>query len=135
GRVEGTLKGVKPIKTRYFSDGGVTLDVEVPLDDLPPELARGLAAPPGVAPLRGTSGGIASQPPQMQGDLLVQVARGEAAVLSDDKPAARQKAIDDALRRAVEMAAGARVTSTTEVKDFQVRMDQVVTHAQGFVRR
>jgi len=22
GRVEGTLKGVKPIKTRYFSDGG-----------------------------------------------------------------------------------------------------------------
>ena len=34
GRVEGTLKGVKPIKTRYFSDGGVTLDIEVPLDDL-----------------------------------------------------------------------------------------------------
>jgi len=67
--------------------------------------------------------------------MLVQIAQGEAAVLSDDKPAARQKAIDDALRRAVEMAAGTRVSSTTEVKDFQVRMDQVLTHAQGFVRR
>ena len=33
GRVDGTLKGVKPIKTRYFSDGGVTLDIEVPLDE------------------------------------------------------------------------------------------------------
>src|SRR2546421_44844 len=57
GRVEGTLKGVKPIKTRYFSDGGV------------------------------------------------------------------------------EMAAGTRVASPREMKDFQVKMDQVLTHAQGFVRR
>ncbi len=139
GRVDGTLKGVKPVKTRYFSDGGVTLDIEVPLDDLPPELARALVVPSGVAPLRGAgtqSGGTAQAPPaQVQGDVLVQIAQGEAAVLSDDKPAARQKAIDDALRRAVEMAAGTRVSSTTEVKDFQVRMDQVLTHAQGFVRR
>ncbi len=139
GRVDGTLKGVKPIKTRYFSDGGVTLDIEVPLDELPPELARAVAVPPGAAPLggAGAASGRTAQaaPAQAPGVFLVQVAQGEAAVLSDDKPAARQKAIDDALRRAVEMAAGTRVSSTTEVKDFQVRMDQVLTHAQGFVRR
>src|SRR5207253_10693760 len=41
-RVDGTLKGVKPIKTHYYSDGGVSLDVEVPLDELPPELARAI---------------------------------------------------------------------------------------------
>jgi len=29
------------------------------------------------------------------------------------------------------MAAGTRVSSTTEMKDFQVRMDRVLTHAQG----
>jgi hypothetical protein len=33
------------------------------------------------------------------------------------------------------MAAGTRVSSTTEMKDFQVKMDRVLTHAQGFVRR
>jgi len=139
GRVEGTLKGVKPIKTRYFSDGGVTLDIEVPLDALPPELSRAIVVPPGAAPLKGAgdpAGGSAQPAPaQVQGDMLVQVAQGEAAVLDDDRPAARQKAIDDALRRAVEMAAGTRVSSTTEIKDFQVRMDRVLTHAQGFVRR
>jgi hypothetical protein len=139
GRVEGTLKGVKPIKTRYFSDGGVTLDIEVPLDELPPELSRAIRVPPGAAPLKGagdSAGGSAQPAPaQVQGDMLVQVALGEAAVLDDDRPAARQKAIDDALRRAVEMAAGTRVSSTTEMKDFQVKMDRVLTHAQGFVRR
>src|SRR5205814_2613330 len=139
GRVEGTLKGVKPIKTRYFSDGGVTLDIEVPLDDLPLELSRAIRVPAGAAPLKGSgdaAGGSAQPAPaQVQGDMLVQVAQGEAAVLDGDRPAARQKAIDDALRGAVEMAAGTRVSSTTEMKDFQVKMDQVLTHAQGFVRR
>src|SRR5258707_11787066 len=75
GRVEGTLKGVKPIKTRYFSDGGVTLDIEVPLDALPPELSRAILVPPGAAPLKGAgdpSGGSA-QPAPAQGDMLVQV--------------------------------------------------------------
>jgi hypothetical protein len=51
GKVEGKLRGVTPVKTRYFSDGGVTLDIEVPLDLLPPELTRGIVVPAGVAPL------------------------------------------------------------------------------------
>ncbi len=135
-RVDGQLKGVKPIKTHYFSDGGVSLDIEVPLDQLPPELARAIQLPPGVAPLQGAAGGMAQgEPAQIQGDAIVQVAQGQAAVLDGDKPAARQKAIEDALRHAVEMAVGTRVTSTTEVQDFQSRMDQVLTHSQGFVRR
>ncbi|HZR10897.1 MAG TPA: flagellar assembly protein T N-terminal domain-containing protein, partial [Myxococcales bacterium] len=136
GRVDGTLKGVKPIKTHYFSDGGVSLDIEVPLDQLPPELARAIRLPPGVAPLNPDAYSAApQQSAAVPGDALVQVAQGEAAVLDGDKPAARQKAIDDALRRAVEMAAGTRVSSVTETRDFQVKMDRVLTHAQGFVRR
>jgi len=39
------------------------------------------------------------------------------------------------LRRAVEMAAGTRVSGITETRDFQVKMDQVMTHSHGFVRR
>jgi hypothetical protein len=134
GRVDGTLKGVKPVKTHYFSDGGVSLDIEVPLDDLPPELAGAIRVPEGVAPLKSAAV-AAARPAETQGEALVQVAQGEAAVLDGDRPAARQKAIDDALRRAVEMAAGARVSGVTEMKDFQVKMDRVLTHAQGFVRR
>src|SRR3954466_6265028 len=78
-RVDGTLKGVKPIKTHYFSDGGVSLDIEVPLDDLPAELARVSRAPPGDAPLHGAADSPAQTlPAQVQGDALVQIAQGEA---------------------------------------------------------
>lgn len=66
---------------------------------------------------------------------ITQEAQGQAAVLDGDKPAAREKAIEDALRHAVEMAAGTMVTSTTEVQDFQTKMDQVLTHSTGFVKK
>src|SRR5712664_1060023 len=44
-KVQGKLRGVRAVKTHYFSDGGVSLDVEVPLDQLPAEIAQGLKAP------------------------------------------------------------------------------------------
>jgi hypothetical protein len=145
GRVDGKLKGVKPIKTHYYSDGGVSLDIEVPLDELPPEIARVVRVPAGAAALSGANEGMVGavaqtrtqtpQPSQAQGDVTVQLAKGEAAVLGGDKPAARQKAVQDALRHAVEMAAGTRVQSITQTQDFQTKMDRVLSHSQGFVRR
>src|SRR3954471_672893 len=136
-RVDGELKGVKPIKTHYYSDGGVSLDIEVPLDELPPELARAIKVPDGVAALRGAGQAAAGgqQQAPVSGDVQVQTAQGQAAVLNGDKPAAREKAIEDALRHAVEMAVGTKVTSTSEVQDFQSKMDQVMTHSQGFVKK
>ena len=137
-RVDGELKGVKPIKTHYYSDGGVSLDIEVPLDELPPELARAIKVPDGVAPLRGAGQATAQQTPGQTaptGDVQTQTAQGQAAVLNGDKPAAREKAIEDALRHAVEMAVGTKVTSTSEIQDFQSKMDQVLTHSQGFVKK
>lgn len=134
-RVDGKLKGVKPIKTHYFSDGGVSLDIEVPLDELPPEIAKVVKVPAGVAPLAGAGGAATAPQGQPQGDVIVQEAQGQAAVLNGDKPAAREKAIEDALRHAVEMAVGTKVTSRSEVQDFQSKMDQVLTHSQGFVKK
>ncbi len=136
-RVDGELKGVKPIKTHYYSDGGVSLDIEVPLDELPPDLAKAIKVPGGVAPLTGAGGGAPAAPGKAApgGDVLVQTAQGQAAMLGGDKPAAREKAIEDALRHAVEMAVGTKVTSTSEVQDFQSKMDQVLMHSQGFVKR
>src|SRR5258708_9459370 len=54
-RVDGKLKGVTPIKTHYFSDGGVSLDIEVSLDELPPEIAKAVKVPAGLAPLRAAA--------------------------------------------------------------------------------
>jgi hypothetical protein len=146
GRIDGKLKGVKPIKTHYYSDGGVSLDIEVPLDELPAEIARVVKVPAGVPPLKAageaSAGGGQTQPqaqPQGQGqasgDDIVQTAKGEAAVLAGDKPAAREKAIRDALRHAVEMAAGTLVQGITEVQDYQTKMDKVLGHSTGFVRK
>jgi len=133
-RVDGELKGVKAVKNHYFSDGGVSLDIEVPLDELPPEIARVVQVPAGVAPLRGAGGDTQPQA-QASGDVQIQEAQGQAAVLSGDKPAAREKAIEDELRHAVEMAVGTKVTSTSEVQDFQSKMDRVLTHSSGYVKR
>ncbi len=68
-------------------------------------------------------------------DVRVQEATGQAAVLSGDKPAAREKAIEDALRQAVSMSAGTQVTSTTEVENFQTKLDEILTRASGFVKK
>jgi hypothetical protein len=48
-KVQGKLRGVRAVKTHYYSDGGVSLDVEVPLDQLPAEIAQNLKPPPGAA--------------------------------------------------------------------------------------
>src|SRR5947207_7788306 len=76
-RVDGTLKGVKPIKTHYYSDGGVSLDIEVPLDELPPELARPIRVPAGGAPLAASGATVPAA--RVQGDAIVQVAQAAAA--------------------------------------------------------
>jgi hypothetical protein len=44
-KVQAKLRGQRPVKTRYFSDGGVSLEIEVPLDQLPAEIAQNLRPP------------------------------------------------------------------------------------------
>src|SRR5882762_4303815 len=50
GGTVGTLRGVRAVKTHYFSDGGVSVDVEVPLDQLPVEIGQNLKPPAGASP-------------------------------------------------------------------------------------
>jgi len=55
-RVEGKLRGVRAAKTRYFTDGGVWIDIEVPFAMLPPRIAEHLRPPSpaeGADPSRG----------------------------------------------------------------------------------
>jgi len=51
GTVEGAVRGFRPVATRYFSDGGVEIDVEVPLDAVGEAvLPRASAAPAPAGP-------------------------------------------------------------------------------------
>jgi hypothetical protein len=64
GRVESKLRGVRAVKTHYFTDGGVWLQIEVPFSLLPPRIAEHLrprSADAGVdAGTRGPDGGAGS---------------------------------------------------------------------------
>jgi len=60
-------------------------------------------------------------------------AEGVASVGSDPA-AARDKAIEDALRRAVEQAVGSMVESETAVENYQLLSDRIYSRSSGFVK-
>jgi hypothetical protein len=55
-RVESKLRGLRAARTRYFTDGGVWLEIDVPFAILPPRIAQHLRPPPppDLAPDAGT---------------------------------------------------------------------------------
>lgn len=60
-------------------------------------------------------------------------AEGMASIHRDLVDIARDKAIDNALRSAVEKVVGVMITSTSEVEDFQLKMDRILSESSGFV--
>jgi hypothetical protein len=59
---------------------------------------------------------------------------GTASINSNDAASARDAAIADALRKAVEQAVGTLVAADTLVENFQVMEDSVYTKSQGYVK-
>ncbi len=59
---------------------------------------------------------------------------GQAAILNSDQASARDKAIDDALRKAVEQAVGTMVSSETVTENYQVLSDKIYSKAKGYVK-
>lgn len=60
---------------------------------------------------------------------------GTATIHNNIIDIARDKAIDNALRTAVERVAGVMVSSSTEVENFQVKMDTILSESKGFVEQ
>lgn len=60
---------------------------------------------------------------------------GVAAVVNEDVAIARDRAIDDAKRKAVEQVAGAHVSAETITENFQLVEDKIYSRASGFVRK
>lgn len=59
---------------------------------------------------------------------------GVAAIVNNDIAMARDKALDDAKRKAVEQVAGSRVSSESITQNFQLVEDRIYAHASGFVK-
>jgi hypothetical protein len=59
---------------------------------------------------------------------------GVAAVVNDDVAIARDRAIDDAKRKAVEQVAGTQVSSESITENFQLVEDKIYSRAAGFVK-
>jgi hypothetical protein len=80
GKVQGLVRGFQVVgKPRYFSDGGVEIDVEVPLEGaLSDALLPRPAAPPAIPPAPPPAGGGASAPAPATS--LVVDARGQKVV-------------------------------------------------------
>jgi hypothetical protein len=62
-------------------------------------------------------------------------AEGVGAIVNNDKAIARDNAIEDALRKAVEQAVGTLVSSETMVENFQLLSDRIYTKTEGYVQK
>ena len=73
------------------------------------------------------------------GQVLAEVEKvevqGQAAIMDNDQAAARDKAIDDALRKAVESAVGTMISSETITENYQLISDKIYSKAEGYVNK
>ena len=79
----------------------------------------------------------AVQPYASNDDTAVPVnttAEGVGVIIDDNTATARDQAIQDALRLAVEQAAGTMVSSETLVQNYEVLRDQIYSQSQGYIR-
>jgi hypothetical protein len=63
------------------------------------------------------------------------IAEGMAAVQNGHEDIARDQALADALRRAVEQTVGTLIASETMVKNYEVLNDEIYSHTRGYVRQ
>lgn len=63
-----------------------------------------------------------------------QITAEGVATVGSDPAAARDKAIEDALRRAVEQAVGTMVESETAVENYQLLSDKIYSQSRGYVK-
>lgn len=77
---------------------------------------------------------LACCPAWAQDELREITTEGTASVLNNDKAMARDVAIQDALRNAVEQVTGAVVSSSTMVENAMVVEDNIYSKAKGYVK-
>ncbi len=76
---------------------------------------------------------FATAAPICAGEMIV--AEGVAAIIGGNTAVARDKAIDDALRKAVEQAVGTVISSDTMSENYKVIHDKILAQTAGYVER
>ena len=69
-----------------------------------------------------------------EGPAVTVTVRGEATILNGDVPAAREEALADAKRNAIEEVMGVKITSETAIQDFMLADDTILTMISGYVK-
>ncbi|MBN2011004.1 flagellar assembly protein T N-terminal domain-containing protein [candidate division KSB1 bacterium] len=77
---------------------------------------------------------VTTQVTYAQAPTLEFTAKGMATVFGGDKGLARDQALDDALRKAVEQGLGTFVQSETIVENYQVVSDNILSWSDGYVK-
>jgi hypothetical protein len=93
-----------------------------------------LLALAGFVPHLGAAEAAPAAPAAADGSTVVRV-QGQAAIINADLVRARDKAIADATRLAVEQTVGALVTSETVAQNFQVISDRIYSRSSGYVKK
>jgi len=62
------------------------------------------------------------------------IAEGVASVVNVDKGVARDRALSDALRNAIEQAVGSYISSQTIIENYQLLQDNIFSKAQGYIK-
>lgn len=76
--------------------------------------------------------GHANGAPEKADEIL---AAGQSVIYDGDTATARDRAIDDALRKAIEQAVGTMVSSDTVTENYQLISDKILSKSKGYVRR
>jgi len=74
-------------------------------------------------------------PADAQSEVATVTVDGVGAIIEGHIPNARDRAIDDALRKAVEQASGVVVSSESVQENFQLVEDKILSRAKGYVKK
>lgn len=78
---------------------------------------------------------LVANPAAAESEVATVTVDGVGAIIEGHIPNARDRAIDDALRKAVEQASGVVVSSESVQENFQLVEDKILSRAKGFVKQ
>ena len=73
--------------------------------------------------------------PAIAQDTTTVTAEGVAAIQGNARDIARDAAIEDAQKRAVEQAIGILIDSQTQVENYQLISDKILSQTKGYIKR
>jgi len=84
--------------------------------------------------LLGLSIGLVLATPAFAATTANVEAEGQAMIKNGDEPAARDRALEDAQRKAVESAVGTMISAETVMENYQIISDRILAKSAGYIK-